>query len=903
VRKTVVKGKTSQDPKKMIRSIWLVLTILLMLCYSLQNVDGAAYYSMLTASQMSVSSPPVILQAGTSGSNAMYANSTSAKVSTVAPAPAPTYYPNNYNVVTGTYLSGSVPASVQTVDANYFIVRSAATATSTTWYNPSGYNLIGSTALVSGSTSDLTSDNAAYMTFRTYASAASGQTLYTHQETTTIGGTSYYLEKSTSADSSGTSLSASMASTGRQLLGESVYQLTGTSSIPASTWTMYYRAWRSTDPSIAYGAVGSGNNGAGSTSVSWSHTTGSGSNRIMIVGVSIRDTTVNVSSISYGAQSLAFARADSNAGYVRSEIWYLIAPASGTATVTVTLSGTSMATGGSCTYTGVAQTSPIDANAGGTGKSNLPSQSVTVNTANSWLLGHIAVTGSSKTVSSEGSGQTMRWDQVTTGGIATDRNQGHGSDKGPVGTGSQTMSWGLSGAENYAVSVVAFKPASSAIGHVDVDILIRQADGTIRTTVATNVANSGGLTSAAATLSGTYSWTAYNVVDQTDYLEIDYYADVTTALTGMSAYLRVDDNTLALPNQTRTTNIFLPSEFTSEVEFTGSSNTQNWYQLVWTVDSAWTAGSVSTTVQVYNYTLGGYPTSGSGYYSYTSSATANTDETKIQTITTNQTRFRDGSGNWKIKVKGVKSTTTQFDFKADWVEFKPSYYSEYTVSTEFLFSSMTTNTPSQLNFTVVSEYDLESVSVTIQVWNYSSSAYVISGEGYQTYSSSGTNETKLLSINTNPQLYSSNGNAKIKLIGILTTTTQYQQKANQVKLVYSYTSSSTYDYVLKIVNQVSDAWKIRLKAYSQSSIARLTNCTIYFRSSSDGTSRQIYIENGAYVNQTGPWYDLPASPAERYIIVALEATNSEISHVYVYLEILVPDITTYAQYVITFEIT
>jgi len=283
-----------------------------------------------------------------------------------------------------------------------------------------------------------------------------------------------------------------------------------------------------------------------------------------------------------------------------------------------------------------------------------------------------------------------------------------------------------------------------------------------------------------------------------------------------------------------------------------------------------------------------------------------TDVTKTQTITLNATNYRDGSGTWKIKVKGVKTTTAQFDFWIDWVEFKPTYYDQYTVSTEFSFSSMTQNTPTQLNFTLVSEYDIASVSVTIQVWNYSSSpqAYVTSGEGYQTYASSGTNETKLLSINTNPQFYTLNGNAKMKITGVLATTTQYQQKANQVKLVYSYSSSSSYNYVLKIVNQGNDAWKIRLKAYSESNITRLNNCTIYFRNASDGTSGQVYIVNGAYTQQIGPWYDLPGSiGAERYIVVTLDANNSDVSYVYVHLEILVPNKSTYAQYIITFEIT
>ena len=116
-------------------------------------------------------------------------------------------------------------------------------------------------------------------------------------------------------------------------------------------------------------------------------------------------------------------------------------------------------------------------------------------------------------------------------------------------------------------------------------------------------------------------------------------------------------------------------------------------------------------------------------------------------------------------------------------------------------------------------------------------------------------------------------------------------------------ASATYDYVLKIVNQVSASWKIRLRAYSQSNLARLNNCTIYFHNDTDGTSGQIYVVSGNYTQQTGPWYDLPSSPAERYIALFLDASNSEISYINVYLDILVPDKTTYAQYILTFEIT
>ena len=231
------------------------------------------------------------------------------------------------------------------------------------------------------------------------------------------------------------------------------------------------------------------------------------------------------------------------------------------------------------------------------------------------------------------------------------------------------------------------------------------------------------------------------------------------------------------------------NQYTSEVEFTGSSNTYGWKQLNWTFDSAWTIASVSVTIQLYDYTLGDYPISGNGFIAYTSNAIANTDETKTLTITTDHQHFRDPAGNWKIKVKGAKTTTTQFDFEADWCKLEPTHWSEYTVSTEFLFSTMTTNT-TQLNFTVVNQYNIAGVGVTIQVWNYSASAWATSGEAYLEYTSGGANETKLLSINTNPRFHTSNGDAKIKITGVLSTTTQYQQEINQIKLVHSYVADS-----------------------------------------------------------------------------------------------------------------
>jgi hypothetical protein len=207
-------------------------------------------------------------------------------------------------------------------------------------------------------------------------------------------------------------------------------------------------------------------------------------------------------------------------------------------------------------------------------------------------------------------------------------------------------------------------------------------------------------------------------VDQTDYLEIDYYIHTTTASEGMNACIRIDDSTLTVANQTRITNVQLPSRYTAEVEFAGASNSEQWDNLVWTVDSQWTVDNVNVTLQLYNYQLGRYAQSGEdGYIAYTSGA-ANNDQTQNQTITTNPTNFRDSAGNWRVKVSGVKATATQFDLKVDWIEFKPSGRS-YRVNVEHRI----TGVPAADNYEIQIEYYTagDSEAVSVYAYNFSTS--------------------------------------------------------------------------------------------------------------------------------------------------------------------------------------
>ncbi len=91
----------------------------------------------------------------------------------------------------------------------------------------------------------------------------------------------------------------------------------------------------------------------------------------------------------------------------------------------------------------------------------------------------------------------------------------------------------------------------------DIDIIIRQADGTVRATIAANVADAyleKGEAEAWLTKKANYNFSGYTVIDDSDYLEIVYYGEVDNTGPGNGPgymQLMIDDNTLPLADQTR----------------------------------------------------------------------------------------------------------------------------------------------------------------------------------------------------------------------------------------------------------------------------------------------------------------------------------------------------------------
>jgi len=106
---------------------------------------------------------------------------------------------------------------------------------------------------------------------------------------------------------------------------------------------------------------------------------------------------------------------------------------------------------------------------------------------------------------------------------------------------------------------------------------------------------------------------------------------------------------------------------------------------------------------------------------------------------------------------------------------------------------------------------------------------------------------------------------------------------------------------LKVVNQVTENWKVNLKVYDSFNIGRISSAKISLH---DGTtSDQIIINGGVITQSEGAPYDLAGSATIYISISNLWATASGTSRLYLYLKIQVPNTSTYNLLIVTFEIT
>lgn len=191
---------------------------------------------------------------------------------------------------------------------------------------------------------------------------------------------------------------------------------------------------------------------ASASSLTWAHTI-TGSQTILIVGVGMdADTTCTVT---YNGVSMTeIGNAQRSAGGVKTFLFYLVAPTTGTNNIIATLGTATKVASGATSYTGAAQSGQPDSF---TATFNDATTSFTVSTtvvaSNCWLVG--ATRMQDGLAEPTTAGGVTRTEAPTTGAgqktVLSDSN-------GTVGTGSQSITWGQGSADNISGVVASIAP-------------------------------------------------------------------------------------------------------------------------------------------------------------------------------------------------------------------------------------------------------------------------------------------------------------------------------------------------------------------------------------------------------------------------------------------------------------
>jgi hypothetical protein len=252
---------------------------------------------------------------------------------------------------------------------------------------------------------------------------------------------------------------------------------------------------------IAFDAASNSGYQAASSSYSWSHTC-TGSNRYLLVGISMLSLAQTVTGITYNGAALTYIGAQNSVtGAARTEMWGLVAPASGTNTIAVTLSGAIASAGNASSYTGVNQTVPTESwNAAQA--TNVGAADATVNVTtiadNDWTVDILATDDTAVTV---GTGQTQ------TGNVTGAGGSGAMSYKGPkTPAGSTAMYWTNVGAlATWTVGSIALRNVAATSGSVSFSSATTDGADVLAAQVSVVVAFSSATTDGADVLSANVS--------------------------------------------------------------------------------------------------------------------------------------------------------------------------------------------------------------------------------------------------------------------------------------------------------------------------------------------------------------------------------------------------------------
>ena len=210
------------------------------------------------------------------------------------------------------------------------------------------------------------------------------------------------------------------------------------------------------------------------TSATFNHdVTSSGSNRVLVVSVLMRDgiDIPEVTSLTYGGQTMTLAGRSTHTAYkITSEMWYLINPPTGSNTVAVSFNANISQYGiYATTLLGVDQNGPEDVSAND-GQSTMPNVSITTSTPGAWVMDALISHRSSVSDVTENASQTLFAEDYLTFVV------GSNSYKIVDPEGETSMDWTLSASKEWALFAVAFAPAPlSAKAEYQPDALLAQS--------------------------------------------------------------------------------------------------------------------------------------------------------------------------------------------------------------------------------------------------------------------------------------------------------------------------------------------------------------------------------------------------------------------------------------------
>jgi len=254
-------------------------------------------------------------------------------------------------------------------------------------------------------------------------------------------------------------------------------------------------------------------NGTAAT-LTFTHTT-AGTNRLMLVGVSINITngpTASVTSVTWNGSALALLGAHNDAGGTRRvEMWYQLNPATGTnKNIVVTVNTTSVQEGvvaGAITFTGVDQTVPLGSFVSADGAGGAAASLDVPSVVNGMILDTVAVDGT-QNVTVPGP-QVSRWD-VTRGANTNPGVTGTASTR--TGAPSVPISETFPGPSNWSYGAVSINPSTADIAvSTSVSAVALGQNSTYNITVT----NNGPTAATGVTLTDTYASTGLSVVSVT----------------------------------------------------------------------------------------------------------------------------------------------------------------------------------------------------------------------------------------------------------------------------------------------------------------------------------------------------------------------------------------------------